>query len=86
MYLGQVLPPQASAEEEKIFILLYELAYQYFPQDAAKAESWVQEQASKYGIVYGKMKAKETGTSIWNSPITWIVISVVAMFLFSKRR
>ena len=79
--LGQV---QATPKEEAIFRRLYDLAQQYFPGETVKAESWLQQQLTKYGIVYGKIKAEEQGRSLWNNPLTWIVISLGAIFLLRR--
>lgn len=79
--LGQA---QATPREEEIFRRLYDLSRQYFPGETAKAESWLQGQATKYGLVYAKIKAEEQGRSIWNNPLTWLGISLGAMLLLRK--
>jgi len=79
--LGQA---QATPREEEIFRRLYDLSRQYFPGETSKAESWLLQQSAKYGLVYGKIKAEETGRTIWNNPLTWIGISLGAMLILRK--
>jgi len=80
-FLGQA---QATPQEEEIFRRLYDLSRQYFPKETGKAESWLQGQLTKYGLVYGKIKAEETGRTIWNNPLTWVGISLGAMLILRR--
>lgn len=81
MYLGL---ETATPEEEQLFRQLYALSKQYFPEETGKAEAWLQAEATKYGLVYSKMKAEETGRSVWNNPLTWVGLGLTAIFLLRR--
>lgn len=75
---------QATPKEEAIFRRLYDLGRIYFPGQTTQAENWIQEQAAKYGLVYGKIQAEERGRELWNSPLTWLAVGVGAFLLLRR--
>jgi hypothetical protein len=78
----EYLPP-ASSQPEAIFDTLWSMAKAIWPEDTAKAEAWVKQEAMRYGIAEGKAQAVQ----ISQSSITWIVLGVVAgLFLTRKKR
>lgn len=68
------------SEEQETFEQLIRLAREYFPNQSAKAEAWVSEQATRYGI----MRAKEVGYGATQS--IWLWVGVGALIGFILRR
>ena len=74
------LPPPES-KPEAIFDALWTMAKEIWPEDTAKAESWVKQQVIRYGIAETKSKAVE----ISQSPLTWIIGGVILGWMVRKQ-
>lgn len=76
--LGQELPE--SQRQQELFERIVGLARQYFPGETAKAETWIQEQMLRYGI----MQAKETATNVSQSPWLWLGAGALIALLLRR--
>ena len=66
--------------DEELFQQLIATARQNFPNETAKAEAWLRDQAIKYGIV----RAQDLGTMVAASPITWLILGGLVAWLATK--
>jgi hypothetical protein len=65
---------------EELFNQLITIARQNFPNETAKAEAWLKEQAIRYGIV----TAKDLGQQVLASPLTWLAGGLLVGWLAKK--
>ncbi len=75
-----VLSP-AESKPEAIFDALWATAKEIWPDDTAKAETWVKRQVLRYGIA----EAKGTAIQISQSPWTWVIGGVILGWIVSRR-
>ncbi len=73
--------PSPSSKPEAIFDALWSMAKELWPEDTAKAEAWVKDQAVRYGIA----EAKAQAASVAQSPVLWIILGIGAGLLFRRR-
>ena len=78
-YMDYIPPPESTPEA--IFDSLWTMARELFPQESHKAETWVREQAVRYGIA----EAKSQAVQLSQSPLLWIGGGLVLALLLNRR-
>lgn len=85
MYLGQTIDPSKKPmDDTELFRLIYKTAQKHFPEKTAEFDKFIQEQATKYGIEYGKMKAEMGTATFLRSPFTWLGLGLFTSWLMNR--
>lgn len=79
-YLGQELPKT----DTEIFRSIYQTAQQYFPEKTAQFDKFIQEQVSKYGIEYAKIKAEIGTAKLLRNPLFWLGVGLLGARLIRR--
>lgn len=64
--------------------LIYRIAQENFPEQTSEFDKFIQEQATKYGIEYAKIKAEKGATALLRHPLFWLGIGIVGAMLIKR--
>ncbi len=85
MYLGQVAQPNNEPmDDTAIFRLIYQTAQKHFPEKTAEFDAFIQEQATKYGIEYAKLKTEKQVGTVLRSPFFWLGLGLFTSWLVNR--
>ena len=81
MNLGQEQKPM---DDTELFRLIYQTAQKHYPEKTAEFDKFVQEQATKYGIEYSKLKAETGARTLFQNPLFWLGAGLITSWLANR--
>lgn len=82
MHLGQ--EKQKPMDDTELFRFIYQTAQKHFPEKTAEFDKFIEEQATKYGLEYGKIKAEKGAATVLRNPLTWLGLGLFTSWLVNR--